>query len=397
MCEFFETLRRLLMASQSKMKFITVNVFSKLMSLLARFVPVKKNRIMMYSYTGEQYSCCPKAISEYLQEFEPEKFEIIWAFRKNAVISEKPKNVKIVTYQSLKFSYLYASSRFIITNVYPYQMLKTKSNQILIDTWHGGGAYKVAGFDTTKNIDEITRKTMEYNKDNITLFLSSSEQFSNHFIRGGMHYKGEILNSGLPRNDLFFLPSEHLKRIREKTCRKLNIDPTKKICLYAPTWRGKEEPEKLEFDVRALQNALEQRFGGTWQIVSRMHRLTKNKLRGNVVDACDYPDMQELLISADFLISDYSSAIWDYCLMKKPCILYTYDMETYLNNERRMYIPMEKWGFPICKSFDEVLSVINAIDEKEFHKRMQYHYDLLGGYDNGTACKQVAEYLRSHI
>ncbi|MDE6519954.1 MAG: CDP-glycerol glycerophosphotransferase family protein [Ruminococcus sp.] len=384
------------MASQSKIKFIAEIVLRKLFNVLSAFVPVKKNRIMMYSYSGEQYSCCPKAISEYLQKHAPDKYEIIWAFRKNAAISKKPENAKIVTYQSLKFLYLYAGSRFIITNIYPYHLLKTKSNQILIDTWHGGGAYKVAGFDIQKQPDKITRTNMQFNCDNISLFLSSSEQFTNYFIRGGMRYKGEVLNSGLPRNDLFFLPLNRLKVVRERVCRKLHIDSKRKICLYAPTWRGKEELERLEFDVSALQKTLEERFGGTWQIISRMHRLTKNKLQGNVIDACNYPDMQELLIAADFLISDYSSAIWDYCLTKKPCFLYVYDMDSYLTKERRMYIPMEKWGFPLFKSFNEILSAIKSFDEADFQLCMKHHYELLGGYDDGTACQQVTAYLKNH-
>lgn len=385
------------MTSQSKIKFITETVLRKVFNIFSAFVPVKKNRIMMYSYSGEQYSCCPRAIFEYLQEHDPDKYEVIWAFRKNASISEKPENAKIVTYQSLKFLYLYSSSRFIITNIFPYHLLRTKSNQKLIDTWHGGGAYKVAGFDVEKYPSKITRTNMEFNSNNISLFLSSSEQFTNYFIRGGMHYKGEVLNSGLPRNDLFFSPLSQLKTIRERVCKKLNIDSKRKICLYAPTWRGTEEPERLEFDVPALQKALEKRFGGTWQIVSRMHRLTKNKLQGNVIDACDYPDMQELLIAADCLISDYSSAIWDYCLTKKPCFLYAYDMNTYLTKERRMYIPMEKWEFPICRSFNEILSAIRSFDEADFQLCMQHHYELLGGYDNGTACQQIAAYLKNHI
>lgn len=370
-----------------------------LFSFLSEYVPIRKNRIVCYSFNGGQYSCSPKAISEYLEKKYPEKFEIIWAFRKNTSV-EKNKMLNkftVVPYNSLRFLYYYASAKFIITNIYPYQLLKTKSGQIVIDTWHGGGAYKVAGFDlNNKNQDnKKLLSEMEFNTKNISLFISSSKMFTKHFIRSGLRFKGKVLKTGLQRNDIFFLSPEEKEKIKQKTFKKIGLEKNTHFCLYAPTWKY-DEKYPFVFHAKTLSKALEQRFGGKWVIVTRMHHLAKNKINGNVIDASNYPDMQELLLSADFLISDYSSAIWDYSLTHKPCLLYTYDLKNYLD-KRSMYIDIKKWGFPLCETFDELINAIVTFDEADFVERMKYHYNLMGGYDKGNACKQLADFILRQI
>lgn len=373
-----------------------VKILRFLLSHFTKSIPIKKNRIICYSFNGNQYSCSPKAISEYLIKQYPEKYEIIWAFRKDAQVKkqELQKKYTCVTYNSLRFLYFYTSARFIITNIYPDQFLYTKPGQIVIDTWHGGGAYKVAGFDTMKNPTKQLLEEMEYNSKNISLFISSSEMFTKHFIRGGLHFTGEVLNTGLQRNDVLFLPEDEKKKIQHHTREKLGIKVNTRICLYAPTWRN-DEKYSFIFQEERLCQALAQRFGGEWVVVSRMHHLTKHHLEGNVIDGSHYPEMQDLLLTADFLISDYSSAIWDYSLTKKPCLLYAYDLQEYLN-DRSMYIRIDRWGFPLCETFDALIQAIDTFDETDFAKKMQYHYDLMGGYDKGDACRQLADYIRLH-
>lgn len=375
-------------------KYICDVIFHILFHIIGIFVRVKKNRILFYSFTGEQYSCSPKYITEFLNEEHPSEYEMIWAFKDVEKFRQiVPQDVKCVKYQSLMFMYYHLSSKFIISNIFPYHLIPKKKNQIEIDTWHGGGAYKKAGLDKKHASGIINKANVAYWRKNISAFVSSSELFTKYFIRGGLHYTGEVLDIGLPRNDIFFRNYDGQYNIKNKVRAHFQIDRQMKIALYAPTWRDEQDQVKFEFDAKVLRKTLEDRFGGEWIIMTRMHRLTTSRVQGNIVDANDYPDMQELLVTCDILISDYSSSIWDYCLTKKPCFLYAYDLDKY-RDSTNFYVDIWKWGFPIAETFVDMLDKIKCFDDMEFQEKMENHYRMLGGYDDGKACEKIYEFIR---
>lgn len=385
------------MSVKDTLKNITVSVLRFALNIAGSLVPVRKNRMMFYSYSGEQYSCSPRYLAEYINENCPGKFEIIWAFRDMSKAGELPANFKAVQYNSLKFMYYYTSSNIIVNNIYPHIFLKTKKNQIMIDTWHGGGAYKCAVTDQNLKKNQKYRNELNYNKNNISLFLSSSEAFTKYFIKKDMQYDGKILNSGLIRNDLFFCDDNTRRKITEKVKKVLGMEENEKIFLYAPTWRAAGSDNRgFMFDIEKLRNTLSERFGGKWRVVFRMHRLTSTELVSGVADACDYPDMQELLLAADFMITDYSSCIWDYILMKKPIILYTYDLEEYCRKQG-LYEDIHLWKIPVCETFDEVLKTIRETSDEQFIKNAQAHYNKLGGCDCGKASRRVLDYILQNL
>lgn len=378
-------------------KYVIERVLQSVFGVVGRLIPVKQNRILFYSYTGEQYSCSPKYVFEYLKEHHSSDYEFIWAFRSVDRMKSMVSGAKCVKYQSLRFFYYHLSAKCIISNIYPYHLIGTKKNQIMIDTWHGGGAYKIAGFDFSESGNQkISKKTMAFYQNNITAFVSSSELFTKHFIRNGLRFHGDVLDSGLPRNDVFFAALEKQASIRQKVYQALGIPQGKKCFLYAPTYRSEHDSNGFAFSTERLKDALNKRFAGEWVILVRMHRYSSTKIEGDVIDAADYPDMQELLIAADVLVTDYSSSIWDYSLTGKPCFLYTYDLEKYVS-KRSFYVDIEKWGFPLCGDFPKLIDAILNFDENDFQTKMKDHYTLLGGYDKGDACKIVANYISDQL
>ena len=110
---------------------------------------------------------------------------------------------------------------------------------------------------------------------------------------------------------------------------------------------------------------------------------------GRAIDATSYPDMQELLCAADILISDYSSTIWDFSLMKKPCFLYCPDLDYYMNYDRGTYTPIETWPGILCRSNEELEQAILHFNEEEYIKKVEKHHRDLGSYETGHACEQV--------
>ena len=118
--------------------------------------------------------------------------------------------------------------------------------------------------------------------------------------------------------------------------------------------------------IEMIKEALEERFGGKWQIVIRLHnRLKKesrswlNLLPSYVSDATFYEDMQELLLCTDVGLTDYSSWIFDFVLSGKPGFIIELNLEDY-ENARGFYYPIDTTPFPIATSSEELARIISV-------------------------------------
>lgn len=107
-----------------------------------------------------------------------------------------------------------------------------------------------------------------------------------------------------------------------------------------------------------------------------------------------YPDMQELLCATDILITDYSSCMWDFSLMYKPCFIYANDLEEY-KIERNFHTPIKEWPFPLSINNDELIKNINDFDNNKYIKKVKEHHEKLGSYENGQASKKMCILINS--
>ena len=114
----------------------------------------------------------------------------------------------------------------------------------------------------------------------------------------------------------------------------------------------------------------------------------------NVLDLTSYPDMQELLYACDALITDYSSSMWDFSITGKPCLLYTPDLDRYIE-QRGFDKDIYSWGFPVCKTNSQMYETIIGFNEKEFILLMDKHQKDLGSYEKGNATEQVVGLIAS--
>ena len=103
--------------------------------------------------------------------------------------------------------------------------------------------------------------------------------------------------------------------------------------------------------------------------------------------------MQELLCAADCLITDYSSCIWDYALMGRPCFLFVPDLEEYTNKEQGLFVPIDQWPGVVCKDNDELCEQVRNSDRAEARaaakERAQRHLRTYGSYEEGKACERL--------
>ncbi|RIM56428.1 CDP-glycerol glycerophosphotransferase family protein, partial [Staphylococcus arlettae] len=153
----------------------------------------------------------------------------------------------------------------------------------------------------------------------------------------------DILEIGYPRNDILVNRAND-EALQQEIREELNIPEGKKIVMYAPTWRDDEFIKKgkytfeLKIDLPKLQAAL----GDDYVILLRMHYLIANAMDLNgfedfAIDVSHYDDISRLYLISDALITDYSSVMFDYGILKRPQFFFAYDIEKYDKNLRGFY------------------------------------------------------------
>jgi len=362
--------------------------------------PIKMENIVFISFDGKQYSCNPKYIYQYIRVHYPDGFRILWIFRdKNKYAYLNKENVRIIKYGSIFYYYYMLTARFIVTNDYLSSILPIRQQQLLINTWHGGGAYKKVGVATSDisgySYKFINRHSNRHSKM-IKLFLSSCNNFSKYVVRESFCYSGKILEAGMPRNDLLFY--EHsgiVKRVKHY----FDLPEDAKIILYAPTFRGDAKAAYLDYDksnridtqrcISAFQGLNHKQY---FFLYRAHHTLIPETLDRFQINASAYPDIQELLCATDILITDYSSCMWDFSLTNKPCFIYAPDLEKF-EKEYGFYIPSSQWPFPIATNNDELITNILNFDSGKYEKDVKRHHNALGSFETGEATKAVMKII----
>lgn len=335
------------------------------------------------------YSCNLRYISdEILRRKLP--VELVWVGPQKGKIKEGdfPEGVKVVRRGSYSMYEEQASAKIWIDNALNcvwYGMPK-KKEQIYINTWHGSmGIKRLSG---NKNWMRKARRC-----DRLTDYCVSNSRFEEEVYHNTFWPNVPVLKYGHARNDVFFNKAL-CEELRKKALQYFELDEETKLFLYAPTFR--DNGNKYEqVDYLLLKEALENKFGGTWVILVRLH--FKDRKRNFVSseyikDASCYGDMQELLPAIDIGMTDYSSWAYDYILTRRPMFFYAPDSEEY-NQTRGMYYSLESTGFPLAYNNLELINAIESFCDETYQEKVTAFLNEKGCYETGTACKQIVDKL----
>ncbi|OKL36560.1 CDP-glycerol glycerophosphotransferase family protein [Domibacillus mangrovi] len=357
-------------------------------------LPIKKNKLFFFSYYGSQYGCSPKYITDYIIKHYPkDQFDIVWAF--NDLESKKHitsfRKVKIM---SLQYFYELCTSKIVITNFRTTDMYVKRKNQYYIQTWHSSLRLKQIEKDAEDSLPPHYVKMAKKDSLKCDLLLSGC-QYSTDIFKRSFWYEGEVFEHGTPRNDILYQGNASK---RKEILSMLNVPTSSKILLYAPTFRKGNNMDIYNLDYAQIAHQLKSRFGGEWIILVRLHPHLISKsnqlLRGeNVIDATIFDDVQELLLIADVLITDYSSLMFDFQLTNRPCFLYVPDVKEYVSQERDLYFELRELPFLIAKSKEDLLEKIGAFHHDEYKGKIIDFSDRIGSFEEGKAC----EYLLNRI
>lgn len=367
-----------------------------------RCLPLHKNQILFIGLEGggdNEYSCNPMYMCEYLLEHAKNQWEYVWLVKDVSAYSflEK-KGIRLAKHFSIRSFYYATTSNVVITNGGYISWFPFRKKQCIINTWHGGGAYKKLENDLSQ-ANWATNRRMKFSAKNMDYFLSSCRLFTKYVIRGAFQYPGEVLEIGMPRNDILLQADG--KKAAGRVRRFYSIPNHKKVLLYAPTFRDYELPAGQDMEIADLLKVLEQRFGGEWIFMYRTHVQTDRKSiyfkpDQSMIDAGTYPDAQELLCLADVLITDYSSIVWDYSLTGKPCFLYAPDVEEYLQT-RGFYVDIHEWPFSLCENFKQLYMAIEQFSEESYQQGLYSHHQMLGSCETGQACEKLTKIIEQYV
>lgn len=351
--------------------------------------PLKKT-IFVNHFDGNMFGDNPKYIL--LELFKRDiNVEVYWLARKDHYINYP--NIHYVRPYSLRAIYWQAvSSVWISTVRLPYYSIKRKS-QLYIQTWHGGLAFKKIEQECEKALSARYIRTAKHDSAMIDYYISNNRDNSKQFRETFWYKKGEILEIGSPRNDIFFYRND--LAIKEKYGLK-----GQKLALYAPTFRIVDSFKSYDIDLHKLKTALEKRFGGEWLVMVRLHprlaEISKSFISYDqyIIDGSQIEDIQEILAITDFLVTDYSSIIFDYIHTKRPAVLYASDIEKY-KKDRDFHMKLEDAPFMITTNNEELLEYIKSFDLIEYKNRLNEFNNKICFFDDGNASVKIADIIQN--
>jgi CDP-glycerol glycerophosphotransferase len=234
--------------------------------------------------------------------------------------------------------------------------------------------------------------------------LLSPSPYATKAFRSAFRYNGPVLELGYPRNDILADP-ERRALIRRSVRRRLGFAADTKVVLYAPTFRddlrGAREGRfrfELPFDLRDFASSLDDNT----VLLLRMHVLVENDiaipqdLRHRVLDVTSYPEIQELFLASDVLVTDYSSVFFDYAILRRPVIFYAYDVGHYRDQLRGFYLDYEKEApGPIVDSAPALWCALRRalVPSREEPLKLKAFAELYAPMADGLSARRVVDEL----
>ncbi|MEU7230379.1 bifunctional glycosyltransferase/CDP-glycerol:glycerophosphate glycerophosphotransferase, partial [Streptomyces chrestomyceticus] len=367
-------------------------------------LPVKKRTVVFESHLGRQYSDSPRALYEEMRRQNLD-FEAYWAYSGDP--GAFPAEATLVRRWSLPYLKALAQAEFWVDNQsFPLKLAKRPETTYL-QTWHGS-ALKKMGFDqpAQKILTRAQQAQQQQALDRFDRFLVRSEHDVRTLAKAFRLPERALLRVGYPRNDALVQARKAEEagqaRVRGPLAAELGIPAGKQVILYAPTFRtsGRRSHRfELPFDAERFA----ERFGERYVLLVRSHYLNHVTLpptvAGSVLDVSAHHDVAPFLELADVLVTDYSSVMFDYALLDRPMVFFTYDYEAYVHEQRGTYFDLREHApGPLVQSEEAFFAALEELGEggREYaaaRKRFVAHF---GEYERGDAARTLVEQFFSH-
>ncbi len=338
------------------------------------------------SFNGRQATCNPLALDREVARRFPEARRY-WGVMDHSVAV--PEGAIAVPHGSTAWWEARQTSRFVITNEWLKNSFAHNPGQLVLQTWHGT-MLKQIGLDRPA-LDPVQRRSMLKERAKWDVLLSQNAH-STEIFKSAYAWTKAIWEEGYPRNDdLINAPREPVREL-------LGIRPDQIAVLYAPTWRDNQTGMVTFLDLERLVAAL----GDSYVLLLRGHSRTikhgADVVLDGVIDVTSYPNITDLFLAADTMITDYSSVMFDFSVTSRPMIFFVPDMDQYRDSLRGVYFDLSEVApGPVLALQDEVVDALldlpgNAARHAERYRTWQQRFN---SHDDGNSASRVIDRLVS--
>lgn len=293
----------------------------------------------------------------------------------------------------IKTVYLVAKQDYIFIDDYApiFGFFKLNPKTELIQVWHAGEGFKSVGYsrfgkDGSPFPSESCHKAYTY-------ALTGSKNLVKVYEEVFGIEKNAFLPIGMARLD-DFLDENKMENFKNDFYNQYPQLKNRKIVLFAPTFRGTgQKTAYYDYDKIDLKKIYEF-CGDEWAFIIKMHPFVKEPIdipeeyKDRIFDFASYQNINDLYYVTDVLVTDYSSNYYEYALLKKPVLFYTYDREFYeltrgVHRDVKSHAPGK-----VCDTFEELME---ALEHGDFEKEKidKFVEDNFGEYDGHAADRAI--------
>lgn len=309
-----------------------------------------------------------------------------------------PADVATVTFGSPESIAALEGADLVISNDHIPLDWEKRPGTTYLQTWHGTMLKRIHN-----DVLWAPEGRLAYLDQDIARWdlLLSPNAVTTERLRKAFGFTGPIHETGLPRNDLLSSPERDAVRARVRG--ELGIDEGQKVVLYTPTWRDDlvfEGNEGRDFEFPIDLDAFTERLGGDHVLLLRLHNMVMSRLEvteGSVVrDVCSHPDIRDLYLAADMMVTDYSSTMFDFAITGRPMVFFTYDLDRYRDQLRGFYFDLEDVApGPLVRTSQELVDAIADIDRISEQNAARYarFQELFCHLEDGAATRRVLDLI----
>ncbi|WP_406831861.1 CDP-glycerol glycerophosphotransferase family protein [Pedococcus sp. KACC 23699] len=353
-----------------------------------RRLPLDRDLVVYEANLGTIYGDSPKYVYEAMRRMHPEK-KAVWVLPRGHVPPHS--DVTVVRRGTLAYLRALARATYWVDNQTFPRYVRKRPGQRYLQTWHGIPLKKMGK-------DKLGVRLPPQRPDRGTgawdELVVPGPYFERTFLPA-FDYRGGLVKFGTPRNDALVDGSV----TRADARRALDLPQDATVVLYAPTFRednaDKEVAVTVPFDVEALLDGL----GDDAYVLLRPHYLNRISVpvsrRYNTLDVSKIEDVNVLYLAADVLITDYSSVMFDYALLGRPIVLYTYDYTEYLAGRGAYLDLVDAAPGPMVSSTEDLVrAVIGVLDDPSpWAERYERFLADYCGQEDGHASERAVEAL----
>lgn len=359
---------------------------------LFQFLPIKKNKVVFIQGDGAGYGCNLKYIAEEIIN-QGINYDMVWLVNNTKL--PMPSAIRKVLFNRIRAVYELSTAHIVINNFKSRIYVNKKPSQFFIYIPHGqSGAKRTEAHSSV--LPESYKRVSKAHSKMMDAFVTTSD-YQTEDVRKYYWCSCEVWQLGFPRNDLFFQNNPDKQTSIKK---QLNISVDKKLLFYTPTFRDNGDDSAFAININQTLETLEKHFGGNWIAMVTLHpnfkwyKKPSFEYSERIINVSGYPDMQELLLISDVLITDYSSTMMDFCLTRKPVFRFATDVDKYIGMRglKDLYFRMP---FPLSKSNDELQKQIALFDMNKYGQELESFLYEYGSVDDGHAAERFVLKLQT--